>query len=116
MQIKLKRVYEAPSKSDGKRVLVERLWPRGVKTEDARLHAWMKDVAPSPALRKWYAHAPEKWTEFQRRYRTELAANEETLARLRALCSAGPVTFVYASKDDKRCSAAVLQDFLLRGL
>ena len=114
MQITLKRIYEPPSKSDGKRVLVERLWPRGVKKQDAKLHEWMKDIAPSPALRKWYAHDQAKWPEFQKRYREELASNLNDVERLRALCEAEAVTFVFAAKDEKLSSAAVLKAFLER--
>ena len=111
MGIKLKRAYEAPSKSDGKRILVERLWPRGVTKEKAALHDWFKDIAPSPNLRKWYDHDPVKWPEFQKRYRKELAANKETVEALRALCAKGVVTFVYAAKDEERNSAAVLKAY-----
>ncbi|MFZ5616326.1 MAG: DUF488 domain-containing protein [Pseudomonadota bacterium] len=82
----MKRVYDAPAKSDGLRVLVERLWPRGMTKEAAVIDQWMKEVAPSPALRQWYSHDPEKWPEFQRRYTAELKANEPALAALRALC------------------------------
>ncbi|GJL94463.1 MAG: hypothetical protein DHS20C05_08680 [Hyphococcus sp.] len=112
MTIKLKRAYEAPAKSDGKRILVERLWPRGVKKEEAALDDWFKDIAPSPALRKWYGHEPEKWPEFQKRYRKELAANSEEVERLRALCVKGIVTFIYAAKDEERNSAVVLRAYL----
>ena len=112
MKIKLKRAYERPAKSDGKRILVERLWPRGVTKEAAALDEWMKDIAPSPALRKWYGHDPEKWPEFQKRYLKELAGNAEEIARLGALCAKGVVTFVYAAKDEERNSAAVLKRFL----
>ena len=112
MRIKLKRIYESPSKADGKRILVERLWPRGVKKENAALHEWTKEIAPSPALRKWYGHEPQKWPEFQRRYRKELAANADDVERMRALCATGPVTFVFAAKDEERNSANVLKAYL----
>ncbi len=115
MKIKLKRAYESPAKSDGKRILVERLWPRGLTKEAAALDEWMKDIAPSPALRKWYGHDPEKWPEFQKRYLRELAANVDEVERLSALCAKGVVTFVYAAKDEERNSAAVLKRFLEAG-
>lgn len=115
MKIKLKRAYERPAKSDGKRILVERLWPRGVTKEAAALDEWLKEIAPSPELRKWYGHDPEKWPEFQKRYLKELAANAEEVARLRALCDKGVVTFVYAAKDEERNSAAVLKRYLEKG-
>ena len=85
MNIRLKRVYEPPAKSDGTRVLVERLWPRGVRKDSGAVDVWMKDVAPSPELRKWVQHDPEKWDEFRRRYRAELDENQNAVAELRAL-------------------------------
>lgn len=112
MKIKLKRAYEAPSKADGRRLLVERLWPRGVKKEDAALDDWVKDIAPSPALRKWYGHDPAKWPEFQKRYRAELSANAEAVEKLRAVCAKGATTFIYAAKDEARNSALVLKAYL----
>lgn len=111
MAIRLKRVYEEPTKSDGKRILVERLWPRGLTKAAAAIDDWAKDAAPSPELRKWYAHDCDKWPEFQRRYRRELKANPAA-ERLRAESAAGPVTFVFAAKDPERNSAAVLKAYL----
>jgi len=111
-KIQLKRAYEAPDATDGRRILVERLWPRGLTKQAAALDAWVKDVAPSPDLRKWYAHEPEKWPEFQRRYRAELAENAAGLGALREAMGSGPVTFVYAAKDEERNSAALLRDYL----
>jgi len=108
----LRRVYEPPAAGDGTRILVERLWPRGIRKEDPRVTTWLKEIAPSPALRAWYSHDVAKWTEFQRRYRAELDANGEAVARLRALLAAGPATLVFASKDAERCSARVLVDWL----
>lgn len=110
--IRLKRAYEKPAKSDGLRILVERLWPRGVTKEAALIDQWMKEAAPSPALRQWYAHDPEKWPEFQRRYRKELVANKDAIAALRKLTRASSVTFVFAAKDAERSSAAVLKAYL----
>ncbi len=112
MQIRLKRAYEAPAKSDGKRILVERLWPRGMRKDALKLDEWAKEISPSPALRKWYGHEPDKWPEFKKRYRAELKAKKQQIALLRALCVQGPVTFVYAAKDEERNSAAVLKGFL----
>lgn len=111
--IALKRAYEAPQKSDGTRILVERLWPRGLTKEKAAIDHWTKDVAPSPELRRWYGHKPELWPEFQKRYRAELKANQEAVAALEALCTAGPVTFVYAAKDEERNSAVLLRSYLM---
>ena len=110
--ITLKRVYEPVSAEDGFRILVERLWPRGIKKETARIDLWVKEVAPSPDLRKWYAHEPEKWPEFQRRYREELDANP-AVENLKKLIQQHPqVTFVYAARDEERNSARLLKAFL----
>ena len=112
MKIRLKRVYEPPAKADGIRLLVERLWPRGLTKEAAAIDQWMKEVSPSPALRQWYAHDPAKWPEFQRRYRAELAADKDAVAALRAIVAKGAVTFVYAAKDEEKNSATVLKSYL----
>ena len=111
--IHLKRAYEPAEPSDGKRILVERLWPRGITKEAAALDAWAKEVSPSPELRKWYAHDPEKWPAFQERYRAELDANPDAVSALREQIGRGPVTFVYAAKDEERNSAALLRAYLL---
>jgi len=108
----LKRVYEAPAASDGARFLVERLWPRGITKESARLEAWLKDVSPSPALRTWYAHDVTKWDEFRRRYLAELAAAPDGLETIRGALRRGPTTLVFAAKDPEHSSAAVLRDLL----
>ncbi len=112
--IKLKRAYEPAEEADGYRVLVERLWPRGVTREEARLDAWMKDVSPSPELRQWYSHDPERWPEFQRRYREELQAPDKQplLKELADRARQGAVTFVYAARDTERNSAALLKEYL----
>ncbi len=113
LPIALKRVYDPPSAADGYRVLVERLWPRGVSKRRARVDLWLKDAAPSPALRRWYNHDSTRWTEFTRRYRAELRANPEVLAPLRErLTSDARVTFVYASRETQHNSAVVLKGFL----
>ena len=111
MSIKLKRAYEKPEKSDGSRILVERLWPRGVTKEEAEIDLWMKDIAPSAELRKWYIHDVEKWPEFQKRYRKELTANKELVNDLKTRAKK-TVTFVYAAKDEEHNSAVVLKDFI----
>ena len=111
-KIRLKRVYEAPAPEDGTRILVERLWPRGLTKEKAALDHWLKEVAPSPELRRWYDHKPERWPEFQKRYRAELEARSEALEALRELCAEGSVTFVFAARDEERNSAVVLQALL----
>lgn len=113
--IALKRVYEPATEEDGLRILVERLWPRGIKKENARIDLWLKDIAPSPELRKWYAHEPEKWPEFQRRYRAELESNP-AVDELKKLLEEHPqVTFVYAARDEVRNSARLLKMFLEEG-
>ncbi|HPW17052.1 MAG TPA: DUF488 domain-containing protein [Candidatus Aminicenantes bacterium] len=114
MTIKLKRAYEPAAKADGLRILVERLWPRGLTKEKAAVDEWFKEVAPTPELRKWYGHDPAKWPEFRRRYAAELKANRGEVERLRARIGKGPVTFVYAAKDELRNGAVVLKDFLER--
>lgn len=110
--IRLKRVYEKPAEDDGYRVLVERLWPRGVRREDARIDLWLKDAAPSQGLRTWYAHDVSKWDEFRRRYVTELEAARDGLGDFARRCRRDTVTFVFAAKDPERCSALVLKAFL----
>lgn len=109
MHIKLKRVYENATKSDGMRVLVERLWPRGLTKEKAKVDWWVRDVAPSDGLRKWYGHAPGKWPEFQKRYRAELRGKKDLIRELRHKARNGRVTFVFAAKDERRNSAVVLK-------
>jgi uncharacterized protein YeaO (DUF488 family) len=113
--IKLKRVYEKPSPDDGFRVLVERLWPRGVSKEEARLDMWLKEVAPSPELRKWYSHDQAKWSEFQGRYRSELKKHEDLIKQLREKSAAETVTLIYASRDQEHNSACVLKNVLEKG-
>ena len=108
----LKRIYEPRAAQDGTRVLVERLWPRGVSKQDPRIDQWLKEIAPSPELRAWFGHEPARWAEFQRRYRAELAGNAEAVARLRALLAQGPVTLVYAARDPEINSARVLREWL----
>ncbi len=110
--IRLKRAYDKPGPEDGLRVLVERLWPRGVRKEDARIDLWLKDAAPSQALRKWYAHDVAKWDEFCVRYIAELEAAKAGLDDFERRCRTETVTFVFAAKDPDHCSALVLKEFL----
>ncbi|RWR11847.1 DUF488 domain-containing protein [Sinirhodobacter populi] len=111
--IHLKRAYEPALPGDGARVLVDRLWPRGISKEVAQLDDWMKDVAPSTDLRKWFGHDPAKWPEFQHRYREELASRGADLDRLRDLARKGPLTLIYAAHDEAHNDAVVLRDVLL---
>lgn len=110
--IRVKRVYEAPVPADGKRVLVERLWPRGLSKQKADVDVWLKEIAPSAELRKWFAHDPGKWADFQKRYRKELEDSTEAVAALRNLAARGKVTLVYAARDEQHNSARVLKAFL----
>ncbi len=114
--ILLKRVYEPPDPSDGERILVERLWPRGVSKESAHLDEWLKNVAPSPELRRWFGHDPERWDEFRRRYEAELQAPEKQtlLTELAEKARHGPVTFVFAARDVEHNAAVVLKDMVER--
>ena len=108
----LKRAYEPPAPQDGRRFLVERLWPRGVRKAGLRLDGWLKDVAPSPALRQWFGHDPKKWVEFKRRYFGELRSKEEALAPLRD--PGGPITLVYGARDTEHNAAVALREYLAR--
>jgi uncharacterized protein YeaO (DUF488 family) len=110
----LKRAYEPASPDDGCRVLVERLWPRGVSKARAAIDVWLKDIAPSVELRKWYGHDPERWEEFRRRYWDELRTNRDALDELRERGRGGKVTLVYAAHDEQHSGALALQQFLAR--
>ena len=110
--IAVKRIYEAPDKADGQRVLVDRIWPRGVRKEDAGLTLWLKEIAPSDELRKWFGHEPERWAEFQNRYRAELDRNEEAVAQLRGLLRNGKVTLLYGAHDEAHNNAVALAGYL----
>jgi uncharacterized protein YeaO (DUF488 family) len=116
MALKNKRVYDLPEKTDGKRILVDRLWPRGLTTEKAQIDLWLKEVAPSNELRKWFGHKPERWKEFQQRYRKELRALEkqEQLRQIRAVMRKGPVTLLFAAKDTEHNNAKVITNILKR--
>jgi uncharacterized protein YeaO (DUF488 family) len=109
-RIRLKRAYEDPAPEDGVRVLVERLWPRGLSKERAAVDTWMKDVAPSAGLRRWFGHDPARWAEFRGRYREELRGRTTELDELRRLARESAVTFVYAARDTEHNSAVVLRE------
>jgi len=110
--LQIKRIYELPSKEDGLRILVDRLWPRGVSKKSAALTVWLKEVAPSPELRTWFGHEPERWSEFRRRYRAELEANSAAVQHLRDIVRSKPATLLYAARDPAHNHALVLADFL----
>ena len=112
--VRLKRVYEAPSPRDGARVLVDRLWPRGLSKAKAKIDRWMKEIAPSDGLRKWFGHDPAKWGEFRKRYRAELKSNRERVDELARFARRGSVTLLYAAHDEEHNNAAVLLEFLRR--
>ena len=113
MPVSIKRVYDPPAGSDGKRILIDRLWPRGLTKQQAAVDLWMKDVAPSTSLRQWFGHDPARWVEFQRRYTAELA-HGTALAELRKAAAEGHVTLVYGAKDKQHNDAVVLQRVLSR--
>lgn len=112
--VSIKRVYDAPAKADGIRVLVDRIWPRGLKKADAKIDIWLKEVAPSTKLRQWFAHDPEKWSDFRVRYLAELKGNT-ALTELKALSRKDKITLVYAARDGEHNNAVVLKDLLDRG-
>ena len=112
MSIKIKRVYAEPEKSDGFRILVDRLWPRGLTKEKARVDLWLKDVAPSNELRKWFVHDEQKWPEFQSRYKDELKSHNEQLHVLREKSAKGTVTLLFGAKDEAHNEAVVLEKLL----
>jgi uncharacterized protein YeaO (DUF488 family) len=114
-KIQIKRIYEPPSASDGKRILVDRLWPRGLARDEARIDAWIKDVAPSDALRRWYSHDPEKWPGFRARYIAELKHNPAVVELQDMAAKSKKLTLLFAAKDNLRNNATVLQEFLTGG-
>lgn len=111
--IQLKRAYDSAGSSDGTRILIDRLWPRGVRKEDAAIDLWAKDLAPSAALRRWFGHDPARWREFRRRYSQEIHQHRGRLGELRALARGGRITLVFAARDKLRNDAVVLRDILL---
>ena len=115
LTIALKRVYDEPEASEGTRILVDRLWPRGLSKERAHIDLWLKEIAPSNELRKWFHHDPEKFTEFRQRYESELQSEsgQEALAKLRELAKQGPISLLFAAHDAEHNNAVVLRDVLL---
>jgi uncharacterized protein YeaO (DUF488 family) len=112
--IKLKRAYEPPASDDGTKILIDRLWPRGVKKANAAIDEWMKEIAPSTELRKWFGHDPERWPEFRRRYKSEIRQHPgEFFDRLRNLAQHGCITLVFSAHDEAHNDAVVLKDLLL---
>jgi len=114
-KIKLKRAYEQPETDDGVRILVDRLWPRGVKKEDAAIDQWMKDLSPSTELRHWFGHDPDRWKEFRERYAKEVDEHADQLEQLRTLAREGTVTLVYSAHDEEHNNAVALRDLILGG-
>jgi uncharacterized protein YeaO (DUF488 family) len=112
--VRLKRVYEPPSPEDGVRVLVDRLWPRGLRKADAAIDRWMKDIAPSTELRQWFGHDPERWQEFRRRYARELRQHATTIDELHELAQHKTVTLVFGARDEEHNDAVALREVLLR--
>ncbi|MEO6576908.1 MAG: DUF488 domain-containing protein [Polyangiaceae bacterium] len=112
--IRIKRTYDVPARGDGRRVLVERLWPRGMKKEELVMHAWLKEVAPSTALRQWFGHRVERWEEFRRRYTEELGANPAAWKPIAELSERGTVTLLYSAHDTLHNGALVLRDYLVQ--
>jgi uncharacterized protein YeaO (DUF488 family) len=110
--IKLKRAYEKPAKDDGERILVERLWPRGLTKLEAKIDLWLKEIAPSTELRRWFGHDPDKWDEFRLRYQKELKQKDDLIKLLKRKAKAGTITLIYAARDEEHNGALVLQRFL----
>jgi uncharacterized protein YeaO (DUF488 family) len=111
--VRLKRAYEPPARSDGVRILIDRLWPRGKTKKSAAIDEWFKDIAPSTALRQWFGHDPARWQEFRRRYVGEVRQKPDQFVRLRALAQQGPITLVFSAHDEVHNDAVVLRDLLL---
>jgi uncharacterized protein YeaO (DUF488 family) len=114
MGVRIKRIYDAPERSDGLRVLVDRVWPRGVTKREAAVDDWVRELAPSTGLRKWFAHDPKRWSRFRRRYRAELREHALQLHALRRLAARQRVTLVYSAKDSQMNQAVVLQEVIQR--
>jgi uncharacterized protein YeaO (DUF488 family) len=113
--IKIKRTYDSPSPDDGKRILVDRLWPRGIKKEDAKIDEWLKDIAPSDELRQWFSHDLSKWQEFKRRYKKELNDKSDLIKNLGRQSKKMNVTLLFSTKDIEHNNAVVLKELLTRG-
>jgi uncharacterized protein YeaO (DUF488 family) len=114
MNIQMKRVYEQPANNDGSRILVDRLWPRGLTKEKAKLDLWLKEIAPSTELRQWFGHDPKKWKGFRGRYETELRHNSDLVEMLKTKAKEGTITLLYGARDEKHNEALVLKQFLER--
>jgi uncharacterized protein YeaO (DUF488 family) len=112
MKVRTKRIYEDPKPGDGRRILVDRLWPRGIAKSAAKIDFWAKSVSPSNELRRWYGHDPDKWKEFQKRYFKELDANPDGVSELRSHLGSGTVTFLYSSKETRLNNASALKDYI----
>ena len=112
-QVRIKRAYEPAAKEDGARILIDRLWPRGIKKEDLQLSEWERELSPSTELRKWFDHDPERWDEFQRRYKSELAEHADTLDALRERARKEVICLVYGAHDEEHNNAVVVRDLLL---
>jgi uncharacterized protein YeaO (DUF488 family) len=112
-EVTIKRAYEPPSPHDGTRILVDRLWPRGIKRAHAGISQWMKEIAPSNELRKWFGHDPARWEEFRRRYKAELTGKRELVGRLRQLAAESRLTLVYSAHDEAHNQAVVLRELLM---
>ena len=110
--LKIKRIYDQASPDDGKRILIDRLWPRGMKKEDAKIDEWLKDIAPSDELRKWFAHDPGKWQEFRERYKKELKGKSDIIARLKKQVKQEDITLLYSARDEEHNNAVVLKEML----
>jgi uncharacterized protein YeaO (DUF488 family) len=114
MTVKIKRIYEVPDVEDGTRILVDRLWPRGVKKEDARIDLWLKDIGPSSDLRKWFGHDPKRWPQFSAKYIQELGFKKGDLSVIIRAATEGPVTLIYAARDESRNQVVILQEIVSR--
>jgi uncharacterized protein YeaO (DUF488 family) len=112
MTVNIKRVYDTPEKKDGTRILVDRLWPRGLTKEKAQVDLWLKEIAPSAGLRKWFGHDPAKWAEFRKRYRAELDENRASVSALKEQIKKGTTTLVYGAKDEEHNDAFFLKEYL----
>jgi len=110
--IKIKRVYDPPESGDGKRILVDRLWPRGIRKEDVKWDEWLKDIAPSDELRKWYSHDPSKYVEFKKRYKKELVKKKEVLQRIKDEAKEGTVTLLFSARATEYNNATAMKEFL----
>jgi uncharacterized protein YeaO (DUF488 family) len=110
--IRIKRIYDPPSQSDGMRILVDRLWPRGIRKDEAKIDEWLKDIAPSDTLRKWFAHDPAKWPVFREKYRKELKDRKDIVDRLRKEANKGRVTLLFSTKDTEHNNAVALKEMI----